>query len=215
MARAEKDQAPVAAADEFEAAEDESTHENFAELGVFGDERAEGVAGEFDEIAGFDGASANENAATGNHGEFAGEAAGTMDGDGAFAVEARLHNFHGAGKNDEERDVGVADIEKNFAAVDVPDVAPRANSIDLRWSESRENLRARIKRTGYRRCSHFFPFNPALRTGLIRVHSGQESRTAPDSELEERVYSHVASDISLRGLHKIIAPSPALSRRAA
>jgi hypothetical protein len=25
----------------------------------------------------------------------------------------------------------------------------------LRWSESRENLRARIKRAGYRRCSHF------------------------------------------------------------
>src|SRR5580693_4516993 len=148
VAGAEKDETPVAAADEFEAAEDESAHENFAELGVFGDERAEGVAG------GFDDASANEDAAAGNHGEFAGEAAGTMDGDGAFAVEARLHNFHAAGKDDEERDVGVADIEKNFAAVDVPHVALRANPIDLRWSESRENLRARIKRAGYRRCSH-------------------------------------------------------------
>src|SRR6202007_2467225 len=154
-AGAEKNQAPVAAADEFEAAEDESAHENFAELGVFGDERAEGVAGEFDEIAGFDDASANEDAAAGNHGEFAGEAAGTMDRDRAFAVEARLHNFHAAGKNDEERDVGVADIEKNFAAVDVPDMALRANPIDLRWSESRENLRARIKGREIRRCSHF------------------------------------------------------------
>src|SRR5580700_7179433 len=151
VAGAEKDQAPVAAADEFEAAEDESAHENFAELGVFGDERAEGAAGEF------------------------GETAGTMDGDGAFAVEARLHNFHAAGKDDEERDVGVADIEKNFVAVDVPDVALRANPIDLRWSESRKNLRARIKRAGYRRCSHFlFLFIPALWTGLIRVHSGQK-----------------------------------------
>src|SRR5690242_17542363 len=113
VAGAEKDKAPVAAADEFEAAEDESAHENFAELGVFGDERAEGIAGEFDEIAGLDDASANEDAAAGNHCEFAGEA-GTMDGDGAFAVEARLHNFHAAGKDDEERDVGRADIEKNF-----------------------------------------------------------------------------------------------------
>jgi hypothetical protein len=60
--------------------------------------------------------------AAGNHSEFPGEAAGTMDGDGAFAVEARLHNFHAAGKDDKERDVGVTDIEKNFAAVDVPDV---------------------------------------------------------------------------------------------
>src|SRR6201993_158412 len=155
VAGAGKDQAPLAAAGEFEGTGGESAHENFAELGVFGDERAEGVAGEFDEIAGLDDACANEDPAAGNHGEFAGEAAGTMDGDGAFAVEARLHNFHAAGKDDEERDVGVADIEKNFAAVDVPDVALRANPIDLRWSESGENLRARIKRAGYRRCSHF------------------------------------------------------------
>src|SRR5579864_2465043 len=155
VAGAEKDQAPVAAADEFEAAEGESAHEDFAELGVFGDERTESVAGEFDEIAGLDDASANEDPAARNHGEFAGEAAGTMDGDWAFAVEARLHNFHAAGNDDEERDVGVADIEKNFAAVDVPDVALRANPIDLQWSESRENLRARIERAGYRRCSHF------------------------------------------------------------
>src|SRR6266481_4320086 len=77
VAGAEKDEAPVAAAYEFEAAEDESAHENFAELGVFGDERAEGVAGEFDEIAGFDDPSANEDAAAGNHGEFSGEAAST------------------------------------------------------------------------------------------------------------------------------------------
>src|ERR1700745_1401839 len=177
---AEKDQAPVAAADEFEAAEDESAHENFAELGVFGDERAEGVASEVDQIAGLDDSSSAPHAWAGNHGEFGGEAAGTMDGDGAFAVEARLHNFHAAGKDDKERDVGVTDIEKNFAAVDVPEVALRANPIDLRWSESRENLRARIKRTGYRRCSHFLFLNPALRTGLIRVHSGQESRNAPE-----------------------------------
>jgi len=155
VAGAEKDQAPIAAADEFEAAEDESAHENFAELGIFGDERAESVAGEFDEIAGFDDASANDDAAAGNHGDFAGEAAGTMDGDGAFAVKARLHNFHAAGKDDEERDIGVADIEKNFATVDVTDVALSANPIDLRWRESRENLRARIKGAEYRRCSHF------------------------------------------------------------
>jgi NAD(P)-dependent dehydrogenase (short-subunit alcohol dehydrogenase family) len=38
-------------------------------------------------------------------------------------------------------------------------------------------------------------FNPALRTGLIRVHSGQESRTAPDRELEERVNSYVLDDL--------------------
>src|SRR5271154_149218 len=104
VAGAKKDEAPVAAADEVEAGGGGSAHEHFAQLGVFGDERAEGVAGEFDEIAGFDDASANEDPAAGNHGEFAGEAAGTMDGDGAFAVEARLHNFHAAGKDDEERD---------------------------------------------------------------------------------------------------------------
>ena len=45
VAGAEKDEVPVAAADELEAAEDESAHEHFAQLGVFGDERAEGVAG--------------------------------------------------------------------------------------------------------------------------------------------------------------------------
>src|ERR1700747_1189636 len=83
VAGAEKDQAPVAAADEFEAAEDESAHEKFAELGVFGDERAEGVASEFDEIAGLDDACAHGDAAAGNPGGFAGEAAGTMDGEGA------------------------------------------------------------------------------------------------------------------------------------
>lgn len=133
VAGAEKDEAPVAAADEFEAAEDESAHENFAELGVFGDERAEGVTGEFDEIARFNDASANKDAAAGNHGEFAGETAGMMDGDGAFAVEARLHNLHAPGKNDKEGYVGVAEIEKNFAAVDVPDASLKANPIDLRW----------------------------------------------------------------------------------
>ena len=41
----------------------------------------------------------------------------------------------------------------------------------------------------------FCSFNPALRTGLIRVHSGQESRTAPDRELEDRVYSYVLDDL--------------------
>src|SRR5579884_3682126 len=139
VAGTEKDETPVTAADEFEAAQDERAHEHFAELGVFSDERAEGVPGEFDEIAGFDDASANENAAAGNHGEFPGEAAGTMDGDGAFAVQTRLHNFHAAGKHDEEGDVAVADIKKNFAALDVSDAAVCANPIDLRWSESRED----------------------------------------------------------------------------
>jgi hypothetical protein len=46
----------------------------------------------------------------------------------------------------------------------------------------------------------FCSFNPALRTGLIRVHSGQESRTAPDSELEERVYSYVPGEPKVRHL---------------
>ena len=40
----------------------------------------------------------------------------------------------------------------------------------------------------------FCSFNPALRTGLIRVHSGQESRTAPDRELEAPFYSYVAGE---------------------
>ena len=53
--------------------------------------------------------------------------------------EARLHNFHPAGKDDEERDVGLAEVEEDFAAVDVQDVALRANPIDLRWSENPEN----------------------------------------------------------------------------
>jgi len=43
-------------------------------------------------------------------------------------------------------------------------------------------------------------FNPALRTELIRVHSGQESRTAPDSELEKRVYSYVPGEPKVRHL---------------
>ena len=61
-------------------------------------------------------------------------------------------------------------------------------------------------------------FSPALRVGLIGVHSGQESRTAPDRELEERVYSCRQAEgaaSSLHGSHKIITPSLALSRRAA
>jgi hypothetical protein len=143
-----------------------------------------------------------------------------MDGDGAFAVEARLHNFHAAGKDDEERDVGVADIEKNFVAVDVPDAALRANPIDLRWSESRENLRARIKRAGYRRCSQFFvPL--ALRCGLDSLEYTATKKVATRRIVSWRNGSTVTfpasrrCDISLRGLHKIIAPSPALSRRAA
>ena len=180
VAGAEKDEAPVPAADEFEAAEDESAHENFAELGVFGDDRAEGVAGEFDEIAGFDDPSANEDATAGNHGEFSGEAASTMDGDGAFAVEARLHNFHAAGKDDEERDVGVADIEKNFVAVDVPDAALRANPIDLRWSESRKSCVCGSSELSIGGAAISCSFSPALRTGLIRIRSSQESRNAPE-----------------------------------
>ena len=46
----------------------------------------------------------------------------------------------------------------------------------------------------------FCSFNPALRTGLIRVRSGQESRTAPDRELEERVYSYVPGEPKVRHL---------------
>ena len=34
----------------------------------------------------------------------------------------------------------------------------------------------------------------ALRTGVIRVQSRQESRTAPDRELEKRVHSYVAGE---------------------
>ena len=34
-----------------------------------------------------------------------------------------------------------------------------------------------------------------MRTGFIRVHSGQESRTAPDRALEERAYSYVLDDL--------------------
>ena len=43
----------------------------------------------------------------------------------------------------------------------------------------------------------FCSFNPALRTELIRVHSGQESRTAPVSE---RVYSYVPGEPRVRHL---------------
>jgi hypothetical protein len=43
----------------------------------------------------------------------------------------------------------------------------------------------------------FCSFNPALRTGSIRIHSGQESRTAPDSD---RVYSYVPGEPKVRHL---------------
>jgi hypothetical protein len=44
-----------------------------------------------------------------------------VDGDRAFALDARLHNFQAAGKDDEKRDVGLAEVEEDFAAVDVAD----------------------------------------------------------------------------------------------
>ena len=60
----------------------------------------------------------------------------------------------------------------------------------------------------------FCSFNPALRTGLIRVHSGQESRTASDSELEERVYSYVPGEPKVRHLSTRLtqnhSPEPSL-----
>src|SRR5579864_8729733 len=66
--------------------------------------------------------------------------------------------------------------------------------------------------------------NPALRTERIRRHSGQESRTAPDSELEKRVYSYVPGEPKVRHLytrltqnhsleHSFVAPSRLRMRR--
>jgi len=46
----------------------------------------------------------------------------------------------------------------------------------------------------------FGSFNPGLRTGLIRVQSFQESRTAPYRELEKRVYSYVVGEPKVRHL---------------
>jgi hypothetical protein len=102
MERAHQDHIALSAADQRQAAQDESAHGDFAEFGILSDERAKGVGRQLDEFAGLGDPPEHQAAMAGDHGHFAGEAARPVRRDHTLAGKAGLHDFHGAGKQDEE-----------------------------------------------------------------------------------------------------------------
>ena len=101
----------------------------------------------------------------GDHGHLAGEFAGVMGGDGAFAREIGLHDFHAAGEQNEERNVGIARLEQNFTGLNGPDFGDGPDAFDLRGGKNRKGLGACVQCAGYERESH--PLSLGTRRALL------------------------------------------------
>jgi len=53
----------------------------------------------------------------------------------ALTVQARLHNFHGSGKQNKERNSSIARAEQDFSRFDSSQLAARTDAFDLRWRQ--------------------------------------------------------------------------------
>ncbi len=88
-----------------------SAHENLAQFGIFCDQRAQAIRTYLEEFARLGDAAAHQTASTRDHGHLSREFASYMADDEAFAVDPRLHDVHGAGNQNEERDSHVIRLE--------------------------------------------------------------------------------------------------------
>ena len=108
VARAHQDDRSPAAANQLQPAQNEGAQQDLAQLGVLRDQDAQRVAADLEKLAGFGHAAPHQGALSGDHGDLAGEFAGSVRGDGTLTLEGRLHDFHGAREQHEERNGGVA-----------------------------------------------------------------------------------------------------------
>ena len=107
---------PEILADQREPPQDEGAHEDLAQFGVLGDQRTQAVRTDFEKFTGLGDAAAHQAARAGDHGHLTGKLAGGIDAStiGRSPSTVGLHDFHGTGKQDEERDRWYRSAQREF-----------------------------------------------------------------------------------------------------
>lgn len=143
---ARPDQHSIAAAlrDEADPPQDEGAHHQLAQLGVRLNDLAQRLRAEHQQLAGSDHARADEARPPGQHVDFAGELARTLERDGDFPAVHEADDRQLTGEHDEEIEAGVALVVDDFSGHHVAEPAQSGQPRDLGGGEGGKHLLAPI-----------------------------------------------------------------------
>ena len=139
MNRANQDDVAIAAGDQLDAAEDERTHEDVAQLGIRLDQCEQLFAIELDHFAGTGRPDPRQGATAGQHGAFPGELCGTLGDDHRFGSRGWSQHLYRAAQHDEERHRLLSRFDEYLTRRDRPSSPMRRNAGDLRLRERRKH----------------------------------------------------------------------------
>ena len=129
MPRTDQDDVALPLVYQLQPAQDESPHENFAQLRIPGNERPQGVPSKFQELARFGDAAPYQASPAGDHGHLARKLTGIVFCNQLLTGEAGLNNLHASGKQNEKRHICVTDVEQNFTLCHLAELAAGATRL--------------------------------------------------------------------------------------
>ena len=140
VARPDHDDVAEAVGNEFGATEDESPHDDVAELGVGLHQAQKVLAADLQDLAGLADKRAEQRRPTSDCVALANELTGPVRHDRRLGNAGRPQDLHGAGDHDEERDAGITDLDQAFAHVGRSASSVRQEAPDLPCRQDREEL---------------------------------------------------------------------------
>ena len=123
-------------------------------------ERAQALGSYFENFSSLRYTAPDQTAPTGDHRHLAREFARQVADDIApFLVKIGLHDVHGSGNQDEERDLNVIRFKQYLAGLHFAEFAEGPDAVDLCFSQCWKSLRIRVEDAGSGPCRHVFsPF---------------------------------------------------------
>src|SRR5215468_2113167 len=132
--------------DQFEAAQDKRTHDDFAQLNVGLHELLERMTIKLEHLAVLAHLSANQSATSGQHVQLASEAAGRVSCDEHIALRAWLNDFNLSRDEHEEPCCHLALFDQHFTCSYCTPLSGGGYARNLRRCEGREELLATFRR---------------------------------------------------------------------
>ena len=154
MARSQQDDVAQLVGEERETAQNERPHDDLAQLSVSRNQGAQALRAKLKKFSCLADASQHETSLPRDHAQLAREPRGMVRGDEALTLQAGLHNFQAPGKQDEEREAGVARTEEHLAPLHVSHFAAGTDSFDLFRRQRGEHLFTGIERAWDRPGGH-------------------------------------------------------------
>src|ERR1019366_1451689 len=118
--------------DESETAQNERAHNDLAQFCISRDEGGQTVRVKLKKLSRFQYPSEHQAALPGDHADFTGKWAGSVCGYQALTGQVRLHNSHGSGKQNKERNSSICRTEQDLARLDSAELTARTDAFDLR-----------------------------------------------------------------------------------